>query len=172
MKQYDPHIFEVLLFTSNDIEHFWDNCPDEWFIAIATKDNVLDDNEARFAAVCAARQVEHLLDSQVHRDAIDVAERHSCDRATQEELDDAYDAICSYNFEHIYDSLVNKVQGYARDAAMATIYESPRQALDLAAHALSRISEDGNERKALVRWMRANMRPKWKRAIDYYLSNR
>ena len=77
----------------------------EWAIWTFTREGVTNDRDLRLFAVKCARRVEHLMDDERSRKALDVAERYANGEATDAELDAARDA--------------------ARDAAWANLLPEP-----------------------------------------------
>ena len=70
----------------HDLPHAWETIRPDWLVWMATCPGVLDDRTLRRFAVWCARHVQHLMKDQRSLDALDVAERYTEGRATDDEL--------------------------------------------------------------------------------------
>lgn len=73
--------------------------------------------ELRLFAVRCARAVQHLLKDKRSLDAIDVAERYANGQATDEELDDAFDAAIEAGTDSASEAAWSTVIADAKNAA-------------------------------------------------------
>ena len=77
---------EWALANCRDMQHAWDTLKPDWLLWVATRPGVLTDRDIRLFAVWCARQVQHLMTDPRSIAALDVAERHASNQATDDEL--------------------------------------------------------------------------------------
>lgn len=96
------------------------------------------DKEIRLFVVWCARQVQHLLTDQRSLDALDVAERYANGKATQDELNAAWDAAeaAVYTARDTAWNAAGEAASTARDAAWAEMRQKQEAEL-------RRICEEG-----------------------------
>ncbi|CAK1304947.1 putative bacteriophage protein [Burkholderia pseudomallei] len=92
------------------------------------------DRDLRLFAVWCARQVEHLMQDQRSKDALNVAERFANGEATDEERDAAWDAAR----DAARDAAGAAARAAARDAAWDAARDAARDAAGAAARAAAR----------------------------------
>ena len=81
-----PEGREWALDNCHDLPHAWETIRPDWLVWMATCPGVLDDRTLRRFAVWCARQVQNLMKDQRSLDALDVAERYTEGRATDDKL--------------------------------------------------------------------------------------
>ena len=89
-------------------------------------------------AVWCARQVEHLMEDQRSKDALEVAQRHSEELATDEELDAAWDAARDAARDAAWAAARSAAGSAARSAAGSAARSAARDAAGSAARAAAR----------------------------------
>ena len=94
------------------------------------------DRDLRSFAVWCARQVEHLMEDQRSKDALDVAERYSNGEATEEELE----AACDAAWTAAWDAASAAASAAACDAASAAACDAAYDAARTAACDAARIA--------------------------------
>ena len=120
----------------------WVKLPDDYLIWVATRPGVLTDLELRQFALWCARQVEHLMEDERSKEALNVVERFLNGEATQEELKAARSAA---------DAAARSAD--ARSAAADAARFAARSAADAAWSAA---------RSAQVKYLRENTKPNFK----------
>ena len=76
----------------SDMHDAWAKATPEWLLWIATRKGVLSDKDLRLFACRCARKVLHLANDPRSTAAVEVAERHAVDVATDQELSAAWAA--------------------------------------------------------------------------------
>ena len=180
---------EWALDNCHDLPHAWETIRPDWLVWMATCPGVLDDRTLRRFAVWCARQVQNLMKDQRSLDALDVAERYTEGRATDDELraaawaakdaardaartaaraakDAARDAAASAGYAAAW-----AAEGAARAAAWAA-KDAARDAAASAGYAAEGAAEGAAwdaardaaweaARAAQAAWLRENATPNW-----------
>ena len=68
------------------MKEVWEKAKPAWLVWVATRPSVLADKKLRLFAVFCARQVQHLMTDPRSIEAINVAEKYTQDRASDDEL--------------------------------------------------------------------------------------
>lgn len=105
------------------------------------------EKEMRLYAVWCARQVQHLMKDQRSLDALDVAERFANGKATENELNAAWDAAGDASGDASGDAARAAAGDAARAAARAAARDAARAAAWAAAWAARGAARDAQEAK-------------------------
>jgi hypothetical protein len=147
----------------SDMKQVWDTAKPELLVWIATRAGVLTDEELRLFAICAARQVQHLMTDQRSINALDIAMRYLNGAATESELAVARRAAMrvsctAANVAALYAVIAASCAG---DAARASAATSARDAASASSATLFDAAWNA-ARDAQARYLRANCKPIFK----------
>ena len=153
-----------------DMNEVWQTARPEWLEWVATRKEVLTENELRRFAVWASRQVQHLMTDDRSLNALDVAERYANGAATDEELAAARAAAvyaaatcAAYAAYAAARAAACAAADAAADAAHAAARAAARAAADDAAHAAAHAAAydaaHAAAESARAQWLRDNTKP-------------
>jgi len=137
LKKYDAceDGFNWAVENCKTMEEVWNTAKPEWFIWLATRENVLLEKDLHRFACWSVRQIWHLLPDERSRNAIEVKERWIEGKATDEELEAARASAWSATRVSAGDVERAAVRASAREATRAATRVSARDATGAAAWA-------------------------------------
>jgi hypothetical protein len=149
----------------SDMKDVWNKAKPELLLWIATRPEVLTDKELKLFAICAARQVQHLMTDQRSINALDVAVRYLNGVATESEL-----ASASVAARDAIRDTKDAARDAARAAALASVAASSSgrpaasSAMDAATEAARAAAWDAMNPAKAATWVAARSAPMGERA--------
>lgn len=132
------------------MDQVWETVRPDWLVWLATRRGVLTDRELHEFAWWCAQQVEHLLTDERSRNALKIKRLWLDGKATDEEIDAAYDAAIDAAY------FSDRVSSAAHVAACAAAHASnPDESYS--AYAADYVTS----RSAQAEWLRKNTKPKF-----------
>lgn len=147
---------------SIEMRDAWQSLPFLEMRNLATFGGVLTDNELRRLSVFAARQVQHKLQDDASRNAIDVAEKFAEGQATLGELAAAHDASKSEPWFRGGNANAIRSAHAASDPKSGLVW-SASEAISAASSALNEKDDRLAFKTRIVEWLRQNTNPQFDR---------
>lgn len=152
---------EWALASCASMKEVWEKAKPNWLFWVATRPSVLTDKELRLFAVFCARQVQHLMTDPRSIEAINVAEKYTQDRASDDELAAARSAARS-----AADAAAWSAAWAAAYAAAKTAYAAAKAAdaaawaaADAAAYPAAWTAAYAAMNESQATWLRENTTP-------------